>query len=121
MISNRFSTQKKLCLFATAAVARETGGAAKSPLGYRVYQYLAGTLDADQYHQETYVNKMKELTTYSLVETERKSQGSRSGSYLEFTFGEDPNTIIETLREDSRLKDVHGDELRTVARAQINQ
>jgi hypothetical protein len=42
-------------------------------------------------------------------------------SYLEFTFGEDPNTIIETLREDSRLKDVHGDELRTVARAQINQ
>jgi len=86
-----------------------------------VYQYLAGTLDADQYHQETYVNKMKELTTYSLVETERKSQGPRSGSYLEFTFGEDPNTIIETLREDSRLKDVHGDELRTVARAQINQ
>ena len=120
-VTRGISTQKKLCLFATAAVARETGGAAKSPLGYRVYQYLAGTLDADQYHQETYVNKMKELTTYSLVETERKSQGPHSGSYLEFTFGEDPNTIIETLREDSRLKDVHGDELRTVARAQINQ
>ncbi|KYH24659.1 ORC1-type DNA replication protein [Halalkalicoccus paucihalophilus] len=121
-VTRGISTQKKLCLFATAAVARETGtGAAKSPLGYRVYQYLTGTLDADQYHQETYVNKMKELTTYSLVETERKSQGPHSGSYLEFTFGENPNTIIETLREDSRLKDVHVDELRTVVRAQINQ
>ena len=121
-VTRGISTQKKLCLFATAAVARETGtGAAKSPLGYRVYQYLTGTLDADQYHQETYVNKMKELTTYSLVETERKSQGPHSGSYLEFTFGENPNTIIETLREDSRLKDVHMDELRTVVKAQLNQ
>jgi cell division control protein 6 len=62
---------------------------------------------------------MKELTTYSLVESERKSQGPNSGSYLEFTFGEDPATIIETLREDSRLDDVHEDELRTVVNAQL--
>lgn len=121
-VTRGISTQKKLCLFATAAVARETGtGAAKSPLGYRVYQYLTGTLGSDQYHQETYVNKMKELTTYSLVETERKSQGPHSGSYLEFTFGENPNTIIETLREDSRLDDVHDEELRTVVNAQLEQ
>ena len=121
-VTRGISTQKKLCLFATAAVARETGtGAARSPIGYRVYQYLTGTLDSDQYHQETYVNKMKELTTYSLVETERKSQGPHSGSYLEFTFGEKPETIIETLREDSRLDDVHDDELRTVVNAQLNQ
>ena len=121
-VTRGISTQKKLCLFATAAVACETGtGAAKSPHGYRVYQYLTGTLDSDQYHQETYVNKMKELTTYSLVETERKSQGPHSGSYLEFTFGEKPETIIETLREDSRLDDVDDYELRTVVKAQLNQ
>ncbi|ERH00281.1 MAG: orc1/cdc6 family replication initiation protein [Haloquadratum sp. J07HQX50] len=120
-VTRGISTQKKLCLFATAAVARETGaGAAKSPTGYRVYQYLTGTLDSDQYHQETYVNKMKELTTYSLVETERKSQGPHSGSYLEFTFGENPETIIETLREDSRLDNTRRDELRTVVNAQLN-
>ena len=119
-VTRGISTQKKLCLFATAVVASEAGtGAAKSPLGYRVYQYLTDTLGLDQYHQETYVNKMKELTTYSLVETERKSQGPHSGSYLEFTFGENPETIIETLREDSRLKDAHDDELRTVVNAQI--
>ncbi len=121
-VTRGISTQKKLCLFATAAVARETGtGAAKSPLGYRVYQYLTGTLGSEQYYQETYVNKMKELTTYSLVETERKSQGPHSGSYLEFTFGENPKTIIETLREDSRLDDVHDDELRTVVNAQLDR
>ena len=121
-VTRGISTQKKLCLFATAAVARETGtGAAKSPPGYRVYQYLTDTLDSDQYHQETYVNKMKELTTYSLVETERKSQGPHSGSYLEFTFGENPETIIETLQEDSRLNDVHDDELRSVVNAQLDQ
>ena len=120
-VTRGISTQKKLCLFATAAVASETGtGAAKSPHGYRVYQYLTGTLDSEQYHQETYVNKMKELTTYSLVETERKSQGPHSGSYLEFTFGENPETIIETLREDSRLADVHDHELRTVVNAQLD-
>lgn len=119
-VTRGISTQKKLCLFATAAIAREAGtGAAKSPLGYQVYQYLTDTLDADQYHQETYVNKMKELTTYSLVETERKSQGPHSGSYLEFTFGENPATIIETLREDSRLDNAHDEELRAVVNAQL--
>jgi len=56
-----------------------------------------------------------------LVETEQKNQGLHSSSYLEFTFGENPEIIIETLREDSRLNDVHDDELRTVVNAQLNQ
>ena len=57
----------------SGCVACEAGtGAARSPIGYRVYQHLTGTLDSEQYHQEN-VNKLKELTTYSLVETERKS------------------------------------------------
>ncbi|GAA0291060.1 MULTISPECIES: orc1/cdc6 family replication initiation protein [Halarchaeum] len=119
-VTRGISTQKKLCLFATAAVARETENtAAKSTEAYRVYQYITETLDADQHYQETYVNKMKELTTYSLVKSGRKSQGPHSGSYLEFTFEENPQTIIETLREDSRLDGVADDELRTVVRAQL--
>jgi len=92
------STQKKLCLYATAAVAAETeSGTARSPVGYRVYQFLTETLDTDQYHQETYVNKMKELTTYSLVDFERRSHGPSSGMFLEFQFSESPATILETL------------------------
>jgi cell division control protein 6 len=114
------STQKKLCLYATAAVAAQTdNGSARSTTGYRVYQFLTDTIDADQYHQETYVNKMKELTTYSLVDFERRSHGPSSGMFLEFQFGERPETILETLREDSRIDMVETEEVQSVVRAQI--
>ncbi|GAA0540719.1 orc1/cdc6 family replication initiation protein [Halorubrum ejinorense] len=114
------STQKKLCLYATAAVASQTdGGTARSTTGYRVYQYLTDAIGADQYHQETYVNKMKELTTYSLVDFERRSHGPSSGMFLEFQFGERPETILETLREDSRIEGISEDEVSSVVKAQI--
>ncbi|RKD86272.1 orc1/cdc6 family replication initiation protein [Halopiger aswanensis] len=114
------STQKKLCLYATAAVASQTkDGAARSTTGYQVYQYLTDTIDADQYHQETYVNKMKELTTYSLVDFERRSHGPSSGMFLEFQFEERPETILETLREDSRIDMVSSEEVQSVVKAQI--
>jgi len=115
------STQKKLCLYATAAVAAQTDdGAARSTTGYRVYQFLTDSIDAEQYHQETYVNKMKELTTYSLVDFERRSHGPSSGMFLEFQFAERPETILETLQEDSRIDMVASDEVESVVNAQIH-
>ncbi|QCW05201.1 orc1/cdc6 family replication initiation protein [Natrinema pallidum] len=114
------STQKKLCLYATAAVASETDDeSARSTTGYRVYQFLTDAIEADQYHQETYVNKMKEMTTYSLVDFERRSHGPSSGMFLEFQFGERPETILETLREDSRIDMVSPDEVSSVVKAQV--
>lgn len=114
------STQKKLCLYATAAVAAETdAGTARSSTGYRIYRFLTESIDADQYHQETYVNKMKEMTTYSLVDCERCSHGPSSGMFLEFQFGERPETILETLREDSRISMISSDEVESVVRAQL--
>ena len=114
------STQKKLCLFATAAVAAQTeDGNARSTTGYRVYQFLTDSIDAEQYHQETYVNKMKELTTYSLVDFERWSHGPSSGMFLQFQFGERPETILETLREDSRIDMASDEEIESVVNAQI--
>lgn len=114
------STQKKLCLYATAAVAAETdNGTARSTTGYRVYEFLTDSIDANQYHQETYVNKMKELTTYSLVDFERRSHGPSSGMFLEFQFGERPETILETLHEDSRIAELSLDEVEPVVKAQL--
>lgn len=114
------STQKKLCLYATASVAAQhQSGCARSSTGYNVYQYLTDSIDADQYHQETYVNKMKELTTYSLVDFERRSHGPSSGMFLEFQFGESPDTILETLAEDARIGMVSDDEIQAVVKAQI--
>ncbi len=120
-VTRGISTQKKLCLYATAAVANESGNSsARSTTGYQVYRFLTDTLDTDQYHQETYVNKMKELTTYSIVESERKSHGPSSGMFIEFTFNEQPETIMETLREDSRLGDLSRNEATAVVRAQLS-
>jgi len=115
------STQKKLCLYATAAVAAESdSGVARSSVGYKVYQFLTDSIDAEQYHQETYVNKMKELTTYSLVDFVRRSHGPSSGMFLEFQFGESPSTVLETLAEDARIDSVSSSEVRTVVKAQLN-
>jgi len=114
------STQKKLCLYATAAVAAKSeSGNARSSTGYKVYQYLTDSIDVDQYHQETYVNKMKELTTYSLVDFERRSHGPSSGMFLEFQFGETPTTILETLSEDARIDMISRDEVESVVMAQL--
>lgn len=114
------STQKKLCLYATAAVAAESdSGVARSSVGYNVYQFLTDSIDTEQYHQETYVNKMKELTTYSLVDFERRSHGPSSGMFLEFQFGESPTTVLETLAEDARIESVSSSEVRTVVKAQL--
>ncbi len=116
------STEKKLCLLATAAVARQTDNeTAKSPNGYTVYQYLTDTLNVEQYYRETYVNKMKELTTYPLLKSERTSQGPHTGSYLEFSFAENPTTIVDALCEDSRFDDVHEAEIQAVVRAQLRE
>lgn len=119
-VTRGISAQKQLCLFATAAVARRSAAStARSPHGYTVYQWLTDNMDADQYLQETYVNKMKELTTYSLVDYERKSGGQDTGSYLEFEFGEDPTHVIKTVREDSRFEEVDENLLDTVVDAQL--
>jgi hypothetical protein len=41
--------------------------------------------------------------------------------FLEFRFGERPATIVRTLRESSSLDRVSDDQVRTVARAQVNE
>jgi cell division control protein 6 len=39
--------------------------------------------------------------------------------FLEFQFGERPETILETLREDSRLEMVSDDEVQSVVTSQV--
>jgi cell division control protein 6 len=60
------------------------------------------------------VNRVKEPTTYSIVESERKSHGPSSEMFIEFTFNEQPDTIMETLADLSR------EETTTVVRAQLS-
>jgi len=119
------TTQKKISLYATAAVAQYSkwsGSSVPSPVGYRVYQWVTDELDADQMTRETYVKYVKELSTYGLVSTSRKSQGRGGGMYMEFTFTGKPTAIMQRIVKDSRLETIGTREemLQSVVNAQLN-
>lgn len=120
------TTQKKISLFATAAVAHyssETMTDVPSPVGFQVYQWLTDQLDADQMTRETFVKYVKELSTYGLISTTRESRGRGGGMYMVFSFTGDPEGMLERVVEDTRLEDLRGDEdlLASVVDAQLEQ
>ena len=120
------TTQKKVSLYATAAVAHHsnrTGSSVPSPVGFKVYQWVTDELDADQMTRETYVKYVKELSTYGLISTARKSRGRGGGMYMEFTFTGDPEAMMARIVDDSRLEGLAKQEelLRSVVNAQLKE
>lgn len=120
------TTQKKISLYATAAVAHHsnrTGSSVPSPVGFKVYQWVTDELDADQMTRETYVKYVKELSTYGLISTSRKSRGRGGGMYMEFTFTGDPEAIMIRIVDDTRLEGIAQQEelLSSVVNAQLKE
>jgi cell division control protein 6 len=120
------TTQKKISLYATASVAhysRRSGSSVLSPVGFKIYQWITDQLDADQMTRETYVKYIKELSTYELISTARRSRGRGGGMYMEFTFTGDPTSIMERVTEDSRVESIIDQQelLRSVVNAQLNE
>lgn len=118
------TTQKKISLYATAAVTHystQTGSSVPSPVGFKIYQWVTNELDADQMTRETYVKYVKELSTYGLISTSRKSRGRGGGMYMEFTFTGDPEAIMARIVDDTRLERIADQEelLRSVVNAQL--
>jgi cell division control protein 6 len=118
------TTQKKISLYATAAVtcySNRTGSSVPSPVGFRIYQWVTDELDADQMTRETYVKYVKELSTYGLISTARKSRGRGGGMYMEFTFTGDPAAMMKRIAEDTRLESITNQDalLRTVVNTQM--
>jgi len=120
------TTQKKVSLYATAAVAHHsnrTGSSVPSPVGFKVYQWVTNELDADQMTRETYVKYVKELSTYGLISTSRKSRGRGGGMYMEFTFTGDPEAMMTRIVDDTRLEGIAQQEelLSSVVNAQLKE
>ncbi len=118
------TTQKKMSLYATAAVAHHSnrsGSSVPSPVGFTIYQWLTEELDADQMTRETYVKYIKELSTYGLISTTRKSRGRGGGMYMEFTFTSTPTTMMKRIVEDTRLEGIVAQEeiLSSIVNAQL--
>jgi cell division control protein 6 len=120
------TTQKKVSLYATAAVAhhsKRTGSSVPSPVGFKVYQWVTDEIDTDQMTRETYVKYVKELSTYGLISTSRKSRGRGGGMYMKFTFTGDPEAMMARIVDDTRVKRIaHEKELlRSVVNAQLKE
>lgn len=103
------STQKKLSIYAVAAAAHYTEENPEwipAGLAFKTYQFIADTLDADQYSRETFVNHITEQSTYGVLDFERRGKGRGKGVHMYFSLSEDPETIMETIRKDSRFTDL---------------
>ena len=119
------TTQKKISLYATAAVARYSArseSSVPSPVGFKIYQWVTDELDADQMTRETYVKYVKELSTYGLISSSRKSRGRGGGMYMEFTFTGDPTAIMDRIIISTRLEstDTKKELLQSVVNAQLD-
>lgn len=120
------TTQKKISLYATAAVAcysNRSRSSVPSPVGFKVYQWVTDQLDADQMTRETYVKYVKELSTYGLISSSRKSRGRGGGMYMEFTFTGDPAAMMNRIVDDTRLEAIANQEelLQTVINSQLKK
>lgn len=120
------TTQKKISLYSTAAVAsysNQSRSSVPSPVGFKVYQWVTDELNVDQMTRETYVKYVKELSTYGLITTARKSRGRGGGMYMEFTFTGDPDAMMTRIVDDTRLETIAEQEelLRTVVNSQLKQ
>jgi len=120
------STQKKLSIYAVAATAnyaREHSEWILAGIAFKVYQYIADTIDSEQYSRETFVNHVTEQSTYGVLDYERRGKGRGRGVYMYFSLSEDSETIMETIREDSRFEDLANEEatIRAVVREHMKQ
>ncbi|UHQ95176.1 orc1/cdc6 family replication initiation protein [Haloterrigena alkaliphila] len=119
------STQKKLSLYATAIVpvySHQNLSAVPSTVAFRVYQYIADLLDADQKSRDSYLRYMTEAETYNFVTSDKRGRGYGSGVHKEYSFVDDPEVVAETLREDIRLGEIEDnhDLIESVVNAQID-
>ena len=120
------STQKKLSIYAVAATARYAEGSPEwIPAGpaFKAYQFIAGTIDANQYSRETFVNHVTEQSTYGILSFDRRGKGRGRGVHMFFSLSEDPETIMEAIRDNSRFADLanENEPIQAVVRTQLTK
>jgi cell division control protein 6 len=73
--------------------------------------------------RETYVKYVKELSTYGLISTSRKSRGRGGGMYMEFTFTGSPEAMMTRIVDDTRLEKIVEQEelLQSIVNSQLSE
>jgi len=121
---NGLATQKKLALYATAAVqhfADDPPEKIPAGVGYNVYQFIAQSIDSEDHNRETYVNKVTEQKTYGILDYERRGRGRGRGVHMFFSLNEDPEALINTVEADSRIGSIEPEMIQSVVNAQLRK
>lgn len=119
---NGLSTQKKISLYAFAAVAHFTDtNPVPSTVGYNIYTWLTEKIDANQRNSETVNLYLKEIASYGLIDSFRKGLGQGQGVVLLYKFDPDPETIMKAVKQgDDRLFNVQA-ELKALAKKEVQE
>jgi cell division control protein 6 len=108
---------------ATADYAEEEFEWIPAGPAFETYNFIADTMEADKYSRETFVNHVTEQSTYGVLDFDRRGKGRGRGVHMYFTLSENPETIIETIRQDSRFTDLNQEDapISAVVREQLKK
>jgi cell division control protein 6 len=115
------SLHKKLSLYAAAIVASVNDGAAPSPVVYTLYRTICRRTDRDVYTQETVNSHINKAGTYGVLNSDRTSGGFKAGVYLNFTFTEPVEAVIETLEQAAAFDEIDPSVARSTARQALRE
>jgi len=117
------STQKKLALYSTAVTkvySDEDIEMVSNTVAYSVYEYITTLVNANCKSRDMFLRYMNEAETYGFVQSQKKGHRA-NGVHKYYLIANDPNVVVETLQEDSRLADLNEEapNIKSVVNAQL--
>lgn len=117
------STHKQIALYATAAVAgyaRDDIDTIQNKVAYNVYTFVTDTLDIESKSQHSFLRYMKEAETYGFVRAQKHGDNMK-GVHKYYTLANDPEVVLDTLEDASRLTGVAEEkpDIKAVVNAQL--
>ena len=135
-IIQKVSHQKQVSLLSTALVAihgetvlnREhmlRSNCVPSSVGYTLYRWIQDQTSSEMRSKHSYLRWMRELSTYEVIENNRRGRGNEQGMFSEYTFPHlDPESVIRIItNSDGLLSEVIQEEdiIETVVEANLNE
>jgi cell division control protein 6 len=119
------SVQKKLALYATAAVSVFDDRLASVPnsVSYEVYNFVTELVSVDQKSRDSFLRYLNECETYNFVVSETKGQGYAKGVVKNYSFVDDAKTVLETLESGLEMDELAEDRelVRSVVESEISE
>lgn len=119
------SVQKRLALYATAAVSVFDDCLASVPnsVSYEVYNFVTELVSVDQKSRDSFLRYLNECETYNFVVSETKGQGYAKGVVKNYSFVDDAKTVLETLESGLEMDELAEDRelVRSVVESEISE